>query len=443
MQATIRMSTIASPGPLQDASRVARPGSIASAGASYALQIVERICAEIGPGVPGSAQERARAEVIRKELAAHLGAGNVAVEEFTVAPNACLGSVPISAVLVLVAAVLNVWAGHLTGAAAWALGIGAVVVAMAAIALYVVVFVLGGELLDPLFGKKASVNVIGTLRAPGIREPKRLLVLSGHHDSGFENLWFSVLGYGFLVAAATAYLGFLVLLVMCVIQLVGMVAGHAGAVQFGTLGWGLLAYPIVPAVLFGLFFTGGRRDGGTVPGAADNLAASAVVVAMARFLARNPAYVPADTEIRFISFGSEEAGLRGSRRYVERHLDELNRLDARVLNLETIADPEIGILTSDVAGTVKYSPAMVSSVVAAAERAGVPYKVKAAFLGVATDGSSFAKAGIAATTLLPFKVPRQLVAFYHQKSDRPDVLSMDALANVLKLALEWIRGGES
>ena len=79
-------------------------------------------------------------------------------------------------------------------------------------------------------------------------------------------------------------------------------------------------------------------------------------------------------EIRFISFGSEEAGLRGSRRYVKRHMDELKCLDARLLNFETVVHPEIDILTSDLNGTVKNSPEMVKSVVAAAQRAGVPYK---------------------------------------------------------------------
>jgi aminopeptidase YwaD len=76
-----------------------------------------------------------------------------------------------------------------------------------------------------------------------------------------------------------------------------------------------------------------------VPGAADNLSACATVLATCRFLLENPAFIPQDTEIRFISFGSEEAGLRGSRRYVERHLDELKHLDVRVLNYEVIAIP--------------------------------------------------------------------------------------------------------
>lgn len=89
-----------------------------------------------------------------------------------------------------------------------------------------------------------------------------------------------------------------------------------------------MAFLIVPGSIFGLFFTHGTKNGGIVPGAVDNLSASAVAVALCRILIANPALIPADTEVRFISFGAEEAGLRGSRRYVERHLDDLRRLDA-------------------------------------------------------------------------------------------------------------------
>jgi len=180
-----------------------------------------------------------------------------------------------------------------------------------------------------------------------------------------------------------------------------------------------------------------------VPGAVDNLSASALAVAMCRFLVKNPSYIPEDTEIRFVSFGSEEAGLRGSRRYVERHLEELKRLEARLLNFETVAHPEIAILTSDVRG-VKNSLEMVKSVSEAAKRAGVPYKVTSYPAGGgASDAGPFSQAGLKATTLLPFKMPQQIVAFYHQKRDRPEILTMEPLFNVLKLTFEWVHhGGE-
>jgi Zn-dependent M28 family amino/carboxypeptidase len=265
-----------------------------------------------------------------------------------------------------------------------------------------------------------------------------LLILSGHHDSALENTWFRFLGYGFYVTIPTIFIGIIVMLAMSIIQLKGMITANAGITGSGTLGWVMLVYPIIPSVIFALFFTRGGKNGGTVPGAADNLSSNALSVAMCRFLTNNSSYIPDDTEIRFISFGSEEAGLRGSRRYVERHLNELKRLDARLLNSETIAYPEITILTSDVNG-VKNSPEMVKIVTAAAERSGVPYKVKPYPVGGGgSDAGPFSHAGIKAATLLPFKVPQQIVAFYHQKWDRPEILTMEPLLNVLKLTFEWI-----
>jgi hypothetical protein len=411
--------------------------------ARYALNIVKAICREVGPGLPGSAQEWERAAVIKNELETHLGVENVVVEEFTFAPEAFLSAYPISALSTIIAALLNIFMERLEGISPWVIAIATMAFSIISVSVVIFQFVFSFELVDTFFKKKQSINVIGTLRNPETRNVKRLLILSGHHDSAPENTWLRLLGYGFFVASVTWFIGLGTMLAMSVIQLTGTITGNADLVRIGTLGWVMLAYPIVPSVIFAMFFSRGGKDGGTVPGAADNLSASALSVAMCRFLVKNPSYIPADTEIRFISFGSEEAGLRGSRRYVERHLDELKRLNVRLLNFETVAHPEIAILTSDMSGTVKNSPAMVKSVVAAAERAQVPYKVKSAFLGVANDSGPFSQAGLKAATLLPFKVPQQMVAFYHQKQDTPEILTIEPLLNVLKLAFEWVRcGGE-
>ncbi len=419
------------------------PEIITNVDAHYALDIVKTICTEVGPGLPGSSQERERVSIIKKELASHLGAGNVLVEEFTVAPWAMLSAYPLSALFMFMAALLNILMGRLMGVSPWFTAIAALAFSIIAPLPFIFLFIMDYEWVDPFFRKKPSVNVIGSLRMPGTETVKRLLILGGHHDSAPENTWMGLPGYGFLIAVATWVIAFFTMFAMSIIQLAGLITGNADIVRIGTLGWIMLTYPIVPAIIFGIFFNRGRKNGGTVPGAADNLSASALAVAMCRFLVKNPSYIPSDTEIRFISFGSEEAGLRGSRRYVERHLNELKRLDARLLNFEVIAHPQITILTSDVNGTVKNSPEMVRSVVAAAERAGVPFKVNAAFLGEGSDAGSFSEAGLKAATLLGMKFPQQMVAFYHQKWDTPEILTIEPLLNVLKLTFEWICcGGE-
>ncbi len=112
-----------------------------------------------------------------------------------------------------------------------------------------------------------------------------------------------------------------------------------------------------------------------------------------------------------------------------------------MLNFETVAHPEIAIVTKDMNGTVKYSPEMVQSLVKAAERAGVPYRMSSGYPGTGSDAWAFCKAGFRAATLLPFKVSQQMTAFYHQKWDRPEVLTIEPLLSVLKLTFEWIRSG--
>ena len=46
---------------------------------------------------------------------------------------------------------------------------------------------------------------------------------------------------------------------------------------------------------------------------------------------------PKHTRIKLISFGSEEAGLRGSKRYIAKHLGELKENKAKLLNIDSIS----------------------------------------------------------------------------------------------------------
>ena len=172
---------------------------ITNSDASYALDIVKKICSEVGPGLPGSPRARERADIIKKELESLLGTDNVAIEEFKFAPEAFLSSYPICGLLMLFAALLNISMGHILWVSPWLTSITALVFSLMAPFVFIFEFVLSYELLDPLFRKKKSINVIGTLCNPGTRNVKRLLIISGHHDSAPENTWLRFLGYGFFI----------------------------------------------------------------------------------------------------------------------------------------------------------------------------------------------------------------------------------------------------
>jgi hypothetical protein len=440
------------------------PEFITGNDARYAHEVIETICAEVGPGLPGSAQECERAAILKGKLESHLGTGNVAVEEFTVAPDALVSAYPISALFMLLAVLLTISIPRLGGASAWVAAVAALAFSVLSPLAFLFQFVLNREIADAILPKKRSANVVGCLRRPGDGNVKRVLILSGHHDSAPSNVWFGLLhevkrllagsgatdrareatwyrrmGYVFYGLSTIWSLGFVATLALSIVQLAEVVAGDAAVGRFGTPGWVLLAFPIAPSLAFSAFFTRRGKNGGIVPGAADNLSASAVTVAMSRFLAQNPSHIPPDTEIRFISFGSEEAGVRGSRRYVARHVDELKRMGARVLNFETIAQSELIILTGEQSGAVRVSPEMVQSVVTAAKRCGIPHRVEAPWLGAGGDAAPFAQADFHALTVIGMNMPEDMIAFYHQKWDRPEVVSIDGLQNALKLALEWIR----
>ena len=68
--------------------------TITNSDAYYAFDIVKKICTDVGPGLPGSPQERQRAAIIKRELETYLGAENVTEEEFTLAPDAFLTTYP-------------------------------------------------------------------------------------------------------------------------------------------------------------------------------------------------------------------------------------------------------------------------------------------------------------------------------------------------------------
>lgn len=411
---------------------------ITSEDARYAFEIIETICSEVGPGMPGTPQERQRAEIFKKELESHLGAENVAFEEFSVAPWGFLPAMPLSAVLLLLAAMLNLSTGRIEGIPLWLTSSASLVIAVLAPLTLFFVFYLNHEWLDKFYKPKPSENLIGTLHKPRAQKVKRLLIISGHHDSAPENTWLRFLGAGFMPATALWVLGFAAMLAAGITQLAGIILSSPAVIRFGTLGWVVVILFIAPSMIYGLFFNRGRKGGGNVPGAVDNLSASALATALCRFLVDHPGQIPEDTEIRFISFGSEEVGLRGSRRYVERNLNELKRLDTRVLNIEMVADPVMVILSKD---GIVAKPEAVDGAVKAARRAGVPYRVEGFSFGAGTDGASFARAGIHAVTLQPFKLPQQMYTIYHQKGDSPEVLTIEPLLNVLKLALEWVRAG--
>lgn len=412
---------------------------ITSDDVDYAYDFINDVCEQVGPGVPASPQERARADLIHEKLAA-AGLEGVTTEEFELAPGAFFGWFRVACVLALAAFGLHFAARYPTNSAGISLLLSGVALVFSALVIVTAVleFFLYKEFVDGLFPKKKSQNVVGSVASSAT--PRHLLVVSGHLDSAWAFRWLHYLNFGYYVAMGFIFVG--------ILSLAGVTGGQfvRALVTPGVLaGRGLTVFEIILLVILPLclvsafFFVESGKNGGTVPGANDNLSGVAIAAAIGRHLVAHPEVIPADTEVRIVAFGSEEAGCRGSKRYVAAHLTELREKRARVCNIDTIARPKIQIVTTDRNSLLKNAPGVVAELKAAAESAGVPHEVKPfPVFGGGTDALAFGERGLEAAALYAMAVPSQMMEWYHQPGDDIDKVDKEALANALKIVLAWV-----
>jgi len=397
--------------------------------ARYARALVQRICTEIGPGCPCSSQEHQRGRAMERELKDCCEA--VDVEPFECSPGAFLGWFRAAAAanalgLLFFYLSLKPWSPRLFSLLAFLMA-GAVFVTM------VQEFFWYRQFIDRFYARASSFNVMGKIGKGQPKDTRRVIFFTGHHDSALQYTWLRYLKTGYyaavLILVSTVTVSFLAF----GLRFLFLSLGVSAPWLITTVKW--LSFTMFPlGFVFAFFFTEKGREGGKVPGAGDNLSGCALAVAMGRLLKRHPSLIPEDTEIRVGSFGSEEAGLRGAKAYVENHLSELQSKEVLCVNFDTVVDPEIVVFSSDLNGFLKHSERAVRLVSQAAEDAGVPHRsMPFPFGGGGTDAAAFTEAGFQAVTLYSLKVPSQMIAFYHQEFDTPDKLQEESLENVLRI----------
>jgi len=410
----------------------------------YAYEFIKRVCVEIGPGSPCSPQERARAAAVKAEM--EKVTDEVREEPFVCAPDAFLQWFQFASTVAVISAIcfhlsLFPYAPYFFTT----LGLG---MAVFIFLILIFEFILGWEFIDGIYPKKPSINIAGIIhtksgskpaRAGERPGPKRILIFGGHHDSALKFTYLHNFKNGYYVAEGILIIGVLVFAAGLLLHWFSIFFGLHWAWLVTALQWYTLTFLPV-SVFIGFTFTERDRNGGSVPGAIDNLSAVSILLVIGRILARHPEWVPADTEIRLISFGSEEAGTRGSRAYVRAHAAELRAADAVFVNFESIYDPEIEIFTGDRNGTIRNSPDVVDALTQAAVDVQAPFRVSPfPFAGGGTDTLPFREKGIRAGCLFGMRVPSQMVQFYHQPADNYDKVNPQALENALRIAVEFTR----
>jgi hypothetical protein len=411
----------------------------------YMYEIIERIINDCGPRMPCSIQEAKAAEIISGEL--EKSCDRVVVEPFTCQPRAFLGYIKINIILILISFILFfmipfdityyweeiiIWASFI-------LNLFAIIIIWNEFFNY-------QEFIDPIFKKKQSQNVIGTIKPLG--ERKKVIIFSGHHDSAlqFNLLWHLKIGYPIII-----FIGLVTMVLWLVSSLIMLLLSITGLFVYKSFFiFGLIIFIIGIPAFVGLFlFVSPGEKANKVPGAVDNLSAVAIILTLAKYLKRNKEIIPKNAEIRIISFGCEEAGLRGAYRYVEKHYSELKKLDAECVNLDAIqSKSRILIIDFEPSTRTKHSDLVVNKIEKAAKFMGI--NINSSSLGGSsflekvigqisggTDTTAFSKAGIKAANISAMNLKRML-QFYHQPSDTPDKIEKSSLENVLKILISFI-----
>ena len=393
---------------------------------NYAARAIKKVCKEIGPRFSGTEQEKKGIEFMSEEL--RTCCDDVKVDSFSVHPKAFLGWIPMSGILMIVAAALF-FAAQFFGI----IPLFYAVVALAVFCIFFAVteFVFYNETLDPFTPKKESYNTYGIRKASG--ETKRRIIFSGHADSSME--WrFSYLGGPKLLILTLG--GGVAGLVYTAGASIFMAVKTAADPAFAeSMTADILSYIMLGFIVFFIpviFMYDKKR---VVEGANDDLTGCFTSIAVLKFMQDNDIRFE-NTEVVALCTGSEEVGLRGAKDFVKKHAKEFSDVETVFIALDTIRDfDHMAVYNKDMSGVVKNNPEACNLIKKAAETEGYDLPYRTVSLG-ATDAAAVSKSkcGIKAASFAAMDpAPAR---YYHTRLDTHENLDLKTIEAGVGICLE-------
>ena len=386
----------------------------------YMYAFVKRVIDEIGPRPSCSEQERRLGRLLVEEWKPFCD--RVDAETFTCSPNAFLGFIRVS-ILLFFAAVILYWFYPLAS------------FIMAAVSFSMVFFELlrYREFVDFLFPRKQGENIIGAIRPKG--EATRRVIVSAHTDSAYEFNLIYYLGNAVIPLTEIAVAGLVIALGGSLAKTIAYFYGFADTTAFTAVGYAMIAF--TPVMGLFLFFHTYKP----VPGAMDDMAGVAVVAGLGKYLdeaRRNGDWLPEKTEVVLLATSSEEAGLRGAKRYVNKHLKEMKTTPTYGLFLDCIYDEKyLTVSNRELCTGAKHDPELVKMAQDAAASHNWPIATRMIALG-GTDAAAFSVKGIPAVCLLCQDISRA-VPNYHTRNDTYEHIRPESLAVSLQLVIDMLK----
>jgi hypothetical protein len=386
----------------------------------YMYDLIDRAVSTIGPRESCGEAEKELGRLFAIEV--EPACSRVDFEDFTCSPKAFMGLFPFLVFTYVVGLVFY----YLVPAVSLALTVVGLTVLFFEVVRY-------REFVDFLFPRREGQNVAGVISPRG--EVKQRLVVSAHLDSAYEfKIWY------WFKSLAPAVMGVAVLSVVVLMgaSLARLIVGESGAPEalaFKVIGIALIATsPLVAIMAF-------WHTSDVVPGAMDDMAGVSVLAGLAKYLEKastNGEFYPENTEVILLACSSEEAGLRGAKRYAARHREEFTDVPTRALFLDGVYDEQfLTIFKWEVWPGAKHDRGMVELVRDSARAAGFEPKVGIVPIG-SSDASAFTIAGIPSTCICCQDNSR-LVPHYHTRLDTVEKIRPESLACSLEVVLETLK----
>ena len=406
---------------------------------NYMYEFIEKICNEVGPRESGTEQELRAGDMIEEELKKFCDEAHQ--EEYISSPHAFLGGIRYGALMGLVSIILF-WLSLLVDlrilqiANLYSLlfNIIAVILIIVAFCYFILEVMKYHETFDFLFPKRKSKNIIGVINPS--ENIKNTIVFSAHHDSAFEfNTFYYLKRFGQIIINV-GYIYIAIVFIIIIIKIIFYALSIELAILF--LSFGIFFIVFSPLTLIYMFL----HTYHPVLGAFDNLSGVAVLLGIGKILSENKdnsEIFPQNTKICLISFAGEEAGLRGSKRYVKAHYNQLKEEGTVVVNMDSIAKKEIVIIHDREPGIgTNHDPNIYQPLLEIAKKVNPNAKISPLAFG-ATDGATFSQKGIPATSIGGLNLKDELPPYYHTRLDTPENIEKEALGQFVKICLEFLK----
>ncbi|MEM4425061.1 MAG: M20/M25/M40 family metallo-hydrolase [Candidatus Nezhaarchaeales archaeon] len=373
------------------------------------IEFVKRVCEECGPRLAGSEGERKAGEIIYRELTTFCD--EVEKEYFESRPRGFLDYIWFT------------FSFYFAGAILYFLGYPLITALLVSLALLVFFLqqCLHYEVVDVFFPRVKEFHIIGKIKPK--KEAKNLVIISAHYDSAYE---FPLLGR---LRMKSIYVIVPTIAIALTTMILSLIEGLLNIRDVSLVQKPLLIIGFVIILTIALTLRSNRG----VLGANDDLAGVAAIIEAGRLISQDR---PENTEVWVVAFAGEEH-MRGSKRFVQGHCDELKKRNAIMFNVECPSADYFLICTEEKMFFAKHSSLAIEYAKKAART--IDFEVRVAPLPFAgSDAANFSRRGLHAVSIFGLSAKDNAPYHWHTMNDIPENLKPESIEKAILFAKNFV-----